>query len=64
MAQNKKPVKEVVVKVQRGIEFSCSKQLKLMRGSMTKEQFRQMILNEKQFVQSAKKRSSSVKVEE
>lgn len=60
----KKPVKEVVVKVQRGIEFSCSKQLKLMRGTMTKQEFKQMVRNEKSFVLNAKKRSASVKVED
>lgn len=60
----KKPVKEVVVRVQRGIEFSCSKQLKMLRGSMTKTEFRKMILNEKQYVLGAKKRSQAVKVEE
>lgn len=47
MAQPKKPVKVVEVKHKRGLDFSCSKQLKLMRGSMSKEQFRVMILNEK-----------------
>ena len=58
MAQNKKPVKEVEIKHKRGLEFSCSKQLKLMRGSMTKEQFRTMVLNEKSS-QSRKKQKSS-----
>jgi hypothetical protein len=58
MAQNKKQVKEVEVKHKRGLEFSCSKQLKLMRGSMLKEQFRVMILNEKAS-QSRKKQKAS-----
>ena len=58
MAQNKKPVKVVEVKQKRGLEFSCSKQLKIMRGSMTKEQFRIMILNEKAS-QTRKKQKTS-----
>jgi len=58
MAQNKKPVKEVEIKHKRGLEFSCSKQLKIMRSSMTKEQFRTMVLNEKAS-QSRKKQKTS-----
>lgn len=58
MAQNKKPVKEVEIKNKRGLEFSCSKQLKIMRGTMTKEQFRTMVLNEKAS-QSRKKQKTS-----
>lgn len=58
MAQNKKPVKEVEIKHKRGLDFSCSKELKLMRGSMSKEQFRTMILNEKAS-QSRKKQKSN-----
>lgn len=53
----KKPVKEVVVRVQRGIEFSCSKQLKIMRSTMSKEEFRKMIQNEKKWVLDSKRRS-------
>lgn len=58
MAQNKKPVKEVEIKHKRGLDFSCSKELKLMRGSMSKLQFRTMILNEKAS-QSRKKQKST-----
>lgn len=58
MAQNKKPVKEVEIKHKRGLEFACSKELKLMRGSMTKQQFRIMILNEKAS-QTRKKQKST-----
>lgn len=46
MVQKKVVVKEAP-KHKRGLDFSCSKELKIMRGSMTKQQFRIMILNEK-----------------
>lgn len=61
MAQNKKPVKEVEIKHKHGLEFSCSKELKIMRGSMSKEQFRTMILNEK--ASQTRKKQKSTKVD-
>lgn len=53
MAIKKPIVKEI--KHVRGIEFSCPKSLKMLRGSITKQQFRILILNQKQF--EAKKKS-------
>jgi hypothetical protein len=64
MAQNKKPaVKVQVVKNVRGLEFNCSKLLKKLRFSMSNDQFRTMILNEKSY-QLKKKKSSGAKAEE
>lgn len=57
MVQKKVVVKEEP-KHKRGLDFSCSKELKLMRGSMTKQQFRTMIMNEKAS-QSKKKQKPS-----
>lgn len=49
MAAKKPVVKEVVQKVNRTVEFQCSKQLKLMRGMMTKAEFQIMVENERQY---------------
>lgn len=49
MAAKKPAVKEVVQKVNRAVEFQCSKQLKLLRGTMTKAQFKIMVENERQY---------------
>lgn len=45
----KKPEKEVIQKQSRAVEFQCSKEIKLMRGMMTKAQFKIMINNEREF---------------
>lgn len=58
MAQKKPVVKEVIVKNVRGIDFSCSKALKMIRGICTKEQFKTLVLNEKKFVLNKKKRGN------
>lgn len=58
MAQPKKPVKEVEIKHKRGLDFNCSKALKLMRGYMTQFEFKTMIKNEKES-QSKKKQKST-----
>lgn len=62
MASPKKVVKEVVQRTSRGNDFSCSKLLKKLRFSMSKEIFRVMILNEKAFVMK-KKSSGQSKVD-
>lgn len=59
MAQPKAKQKEVIVKNKRGVDFQCSKQLKLMRGYMTKAQFSVMIMNEKAFQQKKKSKSGN-----
>lgn len=58
MAQPKKPVKEVEVKNKRGLDFSCSKALKLMRGYMTQFEFKTMIMNEKASQERKKQKSN------
>lgn len=57
MAQNKKPtpVVETKAKYSRGLDYSCPKSIKMLRGSMTKEVFRSMILNDKIATLSKKK---------
>lgn len=55
MVTKKQVVKEVKVQHVRGLEYNCPKSLKMYRGSMSKEQFRQMILNDKKAQLSKKK---------
>jgi hypothetical protein len=64
MAAKKPAVKEVVVKQSRVVDFQCSKQLKLMRGSMTKEQFNIMVKNEKAYQLKKKQKTGSSKNED
>jgi hypothetical protein len=65
MAAPKKPAAKVVpVRVSRVVDFQCSKQLKLMRGSMTKAQFNIMLKNEKAFQLKKKQKTGSSKNED
>jgi hypothetical protein len=64
MAAKKPAVKEVVVKHTRGIDFKCPKLLKKLRSTMTKAQFRLMVLNEKAFQLKKKQKTGSAKNED
>jgi hypothetical protein len=64
MAAKKPAVKAVVVRQTRGIDFKCPKVLKKLRGTMTKAQFRSMIMNEKAFQLKKKQKSGSSKNED
>jgi hypothetical protein len=64
MAAKKPVVKQVLVKQSRVVDYQCSKALKLMRGSMTKAQFKIMIAGEKAFELKKKQKTGSSKNED